>query len=79
MPFFVELNEGSFFFFLVSGFRFEVSSFAKVCHFDVRRNHTRKSTKIGNFLYGISCVISLPKPRDRNDKIVWNLCQSLEL
>jgi hypothetical protein len=29
-----------------------------VCHFDVRRNHTRDSTKIGDVLCGVSSVIS---------------------
>ncbi len=32
--------------------------YAHFCHFDVRRNHTRDSTKIGTQLPGIPSVIS---------------------
>ena len=28
------------------------------CHLDVRRDHTRRSTKIGDMLYGVSSIIS---------------------
>jgi hypothetical protein len=41
----------------------------KFMSFRRRRNHTSTSTKIGDFLCGVSCVIS---PFGRNDNIVFN-------